>query len=481
MARRSSTILSASILAVAVLAAPEAQAQSAATQTEDAAARALPELRLRSDPVTTGSAGVTRDATRLPVRSGVAGSVAAPVREPVNAIPGTPLPLGDPGPPPVETNPYDPLGIRLGAMRVYATIRQSLGWDTNPERVSTNSRGDALSRTDGEMRLESGWSRHAFSGVLRGSYDTYRRERDASRPALDASTSLRIDATSATRLALEGALSLDTERPGSPELPGQVSGRPLVVGYSAAASVTRDFNRLQLRLRGSAGRTVHEDARLTGGGVVSQRERDRTSLGASLRAAYEIHPGLLPFVELGFDRRLYDRRVGSSGLRRSSNGWTGRVGSSFELTRTLTGEMSLGYQTRQYDDPALRRLDGLVADAALAWSLTPITTLRLTGTSRLDETTAAGASGNRTQRIGLDLRHELRRYLVLNAGASFEAVRYGGSRATDRVLAASLGLDYSLNRALALSSEIRHERLRTTRTGSDYGVETYLLGLRFQR
>ena len=47
---------------------------------------------------------------------------------------------------------------------------------------------------------------------------------------------------------------------------------------------------------------------------------------------------------------------------------TARAGTTFELTRLLTGEASAGYLTRQYKDPTLPELSGLVADASLIWA-----------------------------------------------------------------------------------------------------------------
>ncbi|HSP25909.1 MAG TPA: outer membrane beta-barrel protein [Saliniramus sp.] len=444
-------------------------------------------LRRQGEPAAAGALLPDSGAqTRATIRPGVSEPTVLRFQAPVSSlpapVPAEPLALVDPDlpPPPPDETPYSPLGLRLGSMTLYSTITQSGGYDTNPERLTTNPQGDYLSRTQGELRLESDWSRHLATARLRGSYDAYRRERDSNRPTLDGVANLHIDITRTSRLTLETGLNVASERPGSPDLIAPVVGRPLITDYYGSANITRIVNRLQFTLRGVLGRTVHEDARLRGGGMLSQRDRDLTRFETTLRTSYDVHPGLLPFVELGADRRLYDRRVGADGLRRSSRGLTGRVGTTFELTRTLVGEASVGYQNRRYDDAGLRRLNGIVADASLEWSLSPVTTLNLSGASRLGETTVAGASGARTQRIALDIRHDLRRHFTITGGLAYENTTYGGATLRERSFIGSTGFSYSFNRWLALTGDLRHERTWSTRATGGYVANLYLLGLRIQ-
>jgi hypothetical protein len=65
-----------------------------------------------------------------------------------------------------------------------------------------------------------------------------------------------------------------------------------------------------------------------------------------------------PFVEALADTRVHDIAVDSAGFRRDSDGVGVRAGSTFELTRTLSGEVSAGILKRTYDDPRLRDLWG---------------------------------------------------------------------------------------------------------------------------
>jgi hypothetical protein len=481
--RRAFHLLHAALIVTASAFAPVAFAQAPVEGGDRGALEGFSLRGTQSAPEVTGAVGTGRAGqTRGEIRPPLDQPVALPVREPVGLPPVAPMPLGvlEFEPAAEEESPYSPLGLRVGSLTLFSTVTQSAGYDTNPQRLANAGRGDAFSRTEGEFRLESDWSRHLMTARLRGSYDAFGRDRRQNRPMLDATAQLHLDITRGTRFTVESGLDLASENAGSPELPQAVVGRPIVTDYYGSANITQFINRTQFRLRGLVGRTEYRDVRLRDGSILSRRDRDLTRLETTLRTSYDVHPGLLPFFELAFDRRNYDRRVGPDGLRRSSRGLTGRVGTTFELTRTLVGEASLGYQTRRYDDSSLRPLDGIIGDAALEWSLSPITTVTVSGASRIGETTVPGASGTRMQRVGLEIRHDLRRHLTINGGVAFERTIYGGTGGRARSFIGSAGLAYSFNRALALTVDFRHERTWSTRRDDAYAANTYLVGLRFQ-
>ncbi|MDP3255502.1 outer membrane beta-barrel protein, partial [Bosea sp. (in: a-proteobacteria)] len=319
-----------------------------------------------------------------------------------------------------------------------------------------------------------------LTGRLRAGYSEFYRDREASRPDGEGNLQLRLDATRDTRILLETRARLDTQRPGSPDLTAAVVGRPLVYQYGASAGVTHDINRLQMTLRGSVDRSDYEDGKLSNGGIVSQRDRNQTQYGLRLRAAYEVTPGFKPFVQGEIDTRDFDQAIDSSGYRRSSDGLTGRVGSTFEISRQLTGEVSVGYQDRKYDDARLRNLRGLIGDAAILWSPTPLTTVTLRGTSELGDTTVAGSSGTTARRVSLEVAHALRRNLTVTAFGSFNRTEYEGQGLREDSSSIGARLDYKLTRTFSVRASFTHERLNSSAQGSDYTANIAQVGLRLQ-
>jgi hypothetical protein len=335
-------------------------------------------------------------------------------------------------------------------------------------------------RTDGEVRLQSDWSAHALTGAMRGSYSEYPNVKGANRPEGEGKLGLRLDVSRDTQVDVEGRFQLDTQRPGSPDLNAAVTERPLVTTTGAALGVTQRFNRLLVGLRGTVDRTVYEDAHLTNGKILDQSDRDSNQYGLRLRVGYELTPGVIPFVDVLADHREYDQRIDNSGFRRSSEGVGVRAGSTFEITRTLTGEASAGLQQRSYEDPRLRDLRGPLVDAALIWSATPLTTVRLRAQSSIDETTLANSNGTLTQSARLEVQHDLRRNLSLTGVAGVTVSDYQGVALKDETFTVGARLDYKLTRSVVLRASFTHERLKSTDHSSDYSANTYLVGLRFQ-
>jgi hypothetical protein len=429
----------------------------------------------RSRPPT---AAPTRAPTQLPT---VLPNVAREVDAAVTGLPEPPAPPVARKKRPVETDPYAPLGLRLGGVTVWPRIEQSAGYDTNPNRSSgLGKQGSRLLRTEGEARLQSDWLFHELTGYLRGGYSAYPDVDGADRPDGEGRVNLRLDAARDTQIDLESRFRLDTERPGSPDLTAAVRDRPLILAAGGAAGVTQRFNRLLVGLRGALDRTEYEDATLANGAILDQSDRNTTQYGARLRAGYEIHPGFIPFVEGLADTRVHDEAIDRSGFRRDSDGVGVRAGSTFEITRKLTGEVSAGLQARRYDDPRLRDLRGPVADAALVWSATPLTTVKLRGQSEIEETTIPFSSGALTQKASLEVQHDLRRNLSVIAAVGLSETDYKGVFLKEDIVTGSLKVDYRLTRSIALRAGFTHERLKSTAPGSDYTANVVLLGLRFQ-
>ena len=418
---------------------------------------------------------------RPPLRGSVARGVDATVQPPLIGLPDGPERLPPPQRrKPPEADPWASLGLRTGGVTVLPAIEQAIGYDTNPNRVSTGVKGSAVHRTEAELRLRSDWPTHALTGALRGSYSAYPGVRGANRPEGEGNLALRLDVLRDTEIDLESRFRLDTQRPGSPELNVAVRDRPIVATLGASAGVTQRFNRLALGLRGSVERFAFEDARLTDGTVLDQGDRDLTQGTLRLRGTYELTPGLIPFVEAAVDARVHDRSIDRAGLRRDSTGVTARAGSTFEVTRTLTGEVSAGYQARDYEDPRLRELRGPVGEAALVWSASPLTTVRLRAVAVLDETTIPEASGAVAARGTLEVQHDLRRNLSVTAAATLAEADYRGIRLREETRSGTLRVDYKVTRSVALRASFTHERLTSTSPGADYTANVYFVGLRFQ-
>ena len=402
--------------------------------------------------------------------------------------------LGDAPPPPTiaalpvqprrtivpELNPFDPVGYGIGSTRVLPWVGQSFGYDSNPEQISSGVRGSAFSRTEGGFAVQSNWSAHELKGTIQGGYDDFFDNPRANRPDAVGVFDLRIDATRDTKIDAEARMNIDTQRPGSPELNVAVRDRPLITSVGTTLGATQILGRFDVGLHALFDRTAYDNGMLTDGTPIDLAYQNVNDYGVKLRVGYDLKPGLQPFAEIGYDRRIHDDTVDPAGYRRDSDGIGGRIGSTVAFGPVLTGTASAGYATRFYDDPRLKDLNGPTAAVSLAWAATPLTTLTVQGSTAFNETTVIGSSGIESRAIGAALSHALFRYLTVTGAVGYQQDDYVGASITERTLTASLKADYHLTRWLVLNGTLSHQRLRSTVPGSDYTQDIVMAGLRFQ-
>ncbi|HEX5509751.1 MAG TPA: outer membrane beta-barrel protein [Pseudolabrys sp.] len=404
---------------------------------------------------------------------------------------------GQPGQPPVEIgpvrkppkkrksgedDPYAPLGVRAGSFLLYPAIELIGGRDSNPGRVE-NGRGAWLYTLAPELLARSDWSRHELKAELRGSYTGYSPDETPtlSRPYFNGKIDGRIDVRHDTNINLGTRVLVSTDNPGSPNLQAGLAKLPVYTTFGGNAGLAHRFNRFELSANLDAERTEYQHSVLTDGTTASNKDRDYDQVGGTLRGSYELLPGVKPFVEAGADTRTHDLETDFSGFRRDSKGLVGKAGSSFELTRQLTGEIALGYLRRTYDDPRLPDLEGFIGQGSLTWAATALTSVKMTAASTAGESTIPGVSGILYRDLGLQVDHALRRWLIFTAKAGIGFDEYVGDIRRDKRFSLGAGLTYKFNREVQVKGEVQENWLHSNVSGNDYNATIFLLGLRLQR
>ncbi|MGD0635033.1 MAG: outer membrane beta-barrel protein [Beijerinckiaceae bacterium] len=399
----------------------------------------------------------------------------------VAVIPGLPHPRK----PAVDDDPFAPLGVGVGDLRLFPFVEIGAGYETNPNDSNTAVRSSPELRTEAGFDLRSNFSASSLTASLRGGYADYPSDSNANRPDGSGFIDGRIDVTRNDKIDLEGRFTLATQTPGSPLLavPGStyLINRPIIFTDGVAAGVTHDFNRLSISLRGTFDRIQYGDGTESDGSVYRFSQDDYNDYGLIARAAYELTPGLIPFTEVGYDARIHDNSIDLSGYARDSNGVDAKVGSAFEFTRLLTGNASLGYADRHYADTRLQDLRGPTVDGALIYTITPLTTATLHASTFLTETTLAGATGAISRSIGLELAHALFRDFTVSAAGTFQVNQYQGIAVNETFAQAGLKATYKLNREVQIFGSLSRQSLDSSLVGSSFTNTIFLLGVRLQR
>jgi hypothetical protein len=376
-----------------------------------------------------------------------------------------------------EEDAFAPLGLRTGAFLVLPSVEVTGGYDTNPARVPSG-RPSSFVTVAPELLARSDWTRHEVTASLRGSYTAYDKTPELDRPSFDGKLTGRLDVTRNTALIGEGILIVGTDNPGSPNVQAGLTRFPIYTTLGGTFGLTQRFNRVEVTAKGTAERTEYQESKFTDGTTGSNADRDYNRFGGTLRTGYDLMPGLKPFVEVGADTRRHDLAFDRFGLRRDSDGWFVKGGSTFDVSRTLTGEASIGWINRKYKDASLQELNGFLFDASLIYSMSALTRVKLIAQTVAAETTVPGTAGVLTRNAGIELEHSFRRWLVGAVKFNYGLDDYVGSARKDDRYSIGGTLAYKLNRWAQAKAEIRQEWLRSTVTGVDYDATVFMLGMK---
>jgi hypothetical protein len=392
----------------------------------------------------------------------------------------------------VDDDPFGAVGDYAGSFLIKSAVELSGGYDTNPGRTAV-ARGSSLYVVAPEFLAVSDWERHALVADLRGSFTGYGNTfpppadgtvssapTNVDRPDFTGHIDGRLDVTRDTRLTAQLRLRVATDNPGSPNIQAGLAKYPVYSTLGGTFGVDQTFNRLQLSAGATVDRTVYTDSKLTDGTTTTNDDRNFTQAGGVGRVSYDLLPGVKPFGEIEGDSRVHDVTFDRNGFQRDSSGGYAKGGTSFEFTRLLTGELSVGYAARDYVDPRLNRLQGLLTSASLTWSATPLTTAKFYSTTSIDETMLSGVSGVLTHVYTVEVDHDFRRWLTAIGKFTWGTLDYQGDSRHDKTYSIEGDLIYRMNRNLWVKGTLRHDILDSSISGSSTASTVVMLGVRLQ-
>ena len=402
-----------------------------------------------------------------------------------------------PGQPPrkrlkVDDDPFGAVGDYAGSFLIKSAVEVSGGYDSNPGRLAA-AQGKGSYVIAPEFLAVSDWERHALVADLRGSFTGYggnltppangmalSAPLDIDRPNFIGHVDGRLDVSRDTRLTGQGRLFVSTDNPGSPNVQAGLARYPIYTSLGGTVGVDQSFNRLQVSAGATVDRTDYTNSRLTDGSSSTNDDRNFSQYGGVGRVSYDWMPGLKPFVEVQADNRVYDLKLDRSGFARDSTGGYVKGGTSFEFTRLLTGEIGVGYAARDYVDPRLNRLDGLLVSSSLVWTATPLTTAKFISDTTITETTLPGTSGVLTHIYTVEVDHDFRRWLTAIGKFTWGELDYQGNSRTDKIYTLSGEAIYKMNRNLWLRGTLRRNWLDSNLPGNSTASTVVMLGVRVQ-
>jgi hypothetical protein len=392
----------------------------------------------------------------------------------------------------LDDDPFGAIGDYAGSFLIKSAIELSGGYDSNPGRFVTE-RGSPFYLVAPELVVMSDWTRHALVADLRGSFSGYGNTfppptdgtiagvpTNVDRPDFTGHIDGRLDASRDTRFTGQARMRIATDNPGSPNIQAGLAKYPVFVSTGATLGIDQTFNRLQISGGATFDHIVYQDSKLTNGISTSNADRNFDQYGGIARVSYDVMPGLKPFGEIQGDTRIHDTFADRFGYRRDSTGGYIKAGTTFELTRLVTGEIAVGYTLRGYQDSRLDKLQGLLTSALVAWSVTPLTTAKFLSETTVAESTLAGVPGVLVRTYTAEVDHDFRRWLTGIGKFTYGTLDYQGSGRVDNFFSISGDLIYKLNRSLWVKATLRRDWLNSNVAGGSNASTVAMLGVRLQ-
>ncbi len=411
------------------------------------------------------------------------------VPEPVDNARVAPVPMIDTSDPPnfiagnalrrtPDEDPFAPLGIRAGSFLLFPEVGFSTGYTTNTTNTR-NGNGAGFAVVAPQILMQSDWSRHEATLLLRGSQETFSDKTDDV-PEAEAAGTLLFDLADRWNVDLQSTYRYGRESLSDPDLPGGVDKAPDRYDFNNSAALNGAFGRNVFTFEAKGDRSTYSDAK-SGGKTVNQGDRDNTLYGVRLRTGYEVTRAFTPFVEGVLTNRVYDQRKDDNGLVRTSNGNGLRAGFAFDRGPVSTGEIAIGYMGETFQDKALKDFSAMTVDGLLAWAPTQLTTITTSLSSSLDPTTDRNSSGSIVYDAKTELAYAWRANADLAANAGVRYARYQGTHQVDWTYQLGLDATWKLNRYSELAAGYVHEWRQSTDRANDYSTDTIRLNLRIYR
>lgn len=377
--------------------------------------------------------------------------------------------------------PFDPVGIRVGSFTLFPEAEFAGAAFSNLFRSATNVRRDVSLEVRPTVRMLSNWRTHALEFRATGLTSFHADFPTEDDRAYTLESRGRLDITRRTNIEAAASFERSQEARGSINATGAGAERNEVETRRAGLTFNHRFNRLAVQIRGTVSEIDFAPSTDNTGLAVTNNDRDVLQKEAAVRATWTFKPELGTFGEVAVNSRTYDA-ASSDGIERDSIGERYRVGVTFGSTsRRLRGEASIGYGRQQFEDSRLPEIRGIIIDANLAWRVSGLTSVLLTARSDVGESTLAGSGGALSRSAGVEVRHAFRRHLIGTAGLRLTHQDYEGADLQEREIAATLGLEYYVNREVTLFGRYQHLEFDSTNAGRDYGADEVRVGVRIRR
>ncbi|MDR3450378.1 MAG: outer membrane beta-barrel protein [Alphaproteobacteria bacterium] len=371
---------------------------------------------------------------------------------------------------------FDPVPVPVGSFQLFPALNLGAYYDSNIFATPSNETDDLVWKVNPTATLASNWGRNAlvFTGLGDFNYNTNQTKQDYNAGALQAEG--RYDIAEETWLAGVAGYQRVVEPRGGLDTPGNAIGPSAYDLFTGGATAYRGVGRIKITGDFNTRYYDYKNIDLIGGGVDSQSSRDRTENETGAKVGYEVTKNFQPYVSGHYNWRNYS----SSGVN-SSEGYQVDTGAMLDFGGVTTANLYAGYIAQNYFNYANGTTDAFDFGADVLWNVTPLTSVEGKASRSIQETATIGQPSALASQGSVQVSHELRRDIVLQASVNYTAFDFQLVPRHDDQYDAGTGVRYYLNRNVY--TDLTYDFQRRTSSDSsnnfDRNVALVRVGLQY--
>ena len=339
---------------------------------------------------------------------------------------------------------YESLGIHAGTFTIRPLVSEAFGYESNVLGLP-KARGTTLLQTNASLDASSENSRGSVNTGLTVADNRYLDLANQSFTNWTARLggSYNLGRDNASILFVHQNLNQTQSDLDVPQLDAPL---PFTID-TARLGYRKTFNRLSLTPSVEVARYAFNSG-LSGNTIYDQSYRNRVVITPGVVAAYEFATRRSVVLVVKNSTGLFSTGTSFS-PKKNFNDTSVLGGVDYDLDGIFRVRALVGYESRSFSSNTYKTISSPVAELSLTYIPTGLTTVTGTVSRRIqdsaDETTAAVT----TLTANLKVDHELRRNVLLTAGAGITQNEYNTNGGSQTQYTANFGATYLLNRYIA--------------------------------
>jgi hypothetical protein len=379
---------------------------------------------------------------------------------------------------------YDTPGIRAGAFTIRPEVSESFGFDSNPVGLQGGSSSPTLDTT-ASLGIASDWSRDSLGVALTVDDQRYLSTSQQDQTDWTASVFGSYDLGDDKLSGSYSHLSLNEN---ATQIGAVLTAEPIAYNVDNLRISYDSTNHGRFDLEPFATVTNYDFSNQIVQGV-PENFRNRAILQGGMNTRYEL--GSLRNLVLVVQGTHISYENGFAGIaNRDSNGAAVLFGIDYSAAGVFRYQALVGYQIRQYESTAYNNLDEPIFEAAVTWTPTLLTTVTLSALRDIEDAADDTLAGYTYTTGRLDVYHELRRNIVLNAHVAIarddEATQAGPAATllqtsgSQTIYTGGFGATWRLNRNVRLTGSYEYNDRHSGNGGlGNYNENVALLTFTF--